>query len=192
MKTNIWLLKTCFLTLFVISLSGCIGSLPTYPGDMSAVPQNLKHIKEGKVVMGVPHGWSPTKVPTYASNWAAEITNAYKKDVNGGRAVFGTTCFTIFISKSGIAEAFRSTIDPKAVKVMGPYSVNGPTMLDPEFEVYNFDAISKGLSMPMTAMIAWKLDSGFGACKYGIQMVGPRSAKQEMLNDLLAILGSLK
>ncbi len=193
---NIITLKSIFISAFLLLLSGCLASVPTYTGDMSAVPKNLTQIDQdtakGKMNMGLPAGWERTKAPTHASNWAAEITASFAKSVSGGKAIFTTTCYTSFISKNGIAEALRSALDPKAVKVLGPNKVDGPTLLDPEFEVYDFDAISSGRSFAMTALTAWKLDSSIGGCKYGIQMFGPRSAKQTMINDLVAILLSLQ
>lgn len=174
-------------------LAGCFASTPVYEGDTSGVPTNLTRIKDGKIDMGLPAGWEPSPEATadYASNWAADVRQAYQKPVPGGAAFLTTTCFTMFLSKNALADTLRNSLDPNAVKVIGPNRVDSPSMLDPEFEVYHFDTVREGISLPFTALIAWKLDGGIGGCKYGLLMVGPRMGKEAMLNDFLAILGSL-
>ncbi len=191
---NYWWLV--LLGMLIAMMSGCfVASAPVYPGDMSALSKNLnpvdKETAKGRMKMMLPEGWRPSKMPSHASNWAAEISGAYEKDMGLGSAVLVTTCYTSFISKGGIADALRGALDPKAVKVMGPYSIDGPTMLDPEFEVYDMDTIKAGKKVPMSFLIAWKLDSSIGGCKYGLQMVGLRQFRQQMLNDMLAILKTL-
>lgn len=180
------------LSVSTLFLLGCFASVPKYQGDMSGVPKTLSSIDEGQVRMGLPDGWKPTKAAKYANNWAAEIQHAYKKEVPDGVASFTTLCYTMFLSKDGLADVMRSTIDTNAVKVIGPNHLDTSSMLDPEFEVYNFNTVTQGMKIPMTAMIGWKLDSRINGCKYGIYMAGPRSAKTVMLNDFLAIMGSLE
>lgn len=172
-------------------LAGCFASTPVYEGDMSGVPTQLTRVQAGKVDMGLPAGWEPARTADHASNWAADVQQAYQKQVPGGAAILSTTCFSMFLSKNAMADTMRSSIDPNAVKILGPSRVDSPSMMDPEFEVYDFDTIAEGRRLKFTALIAWKLDGGIGGCKYGLFMVGPRVGKQTMLNDFLAILGSL-
>jgi len=174
-------------------LVGCFASTPVYEGDTSGVPTNLTRIKDGKIDMGLPAGWEASAQATadHASNWAADIRQAYQKQVPGGGAVLTTTYFSMLLGKNAMANTLRDSLDPNAVKVLGPSRVDSPSMLDPEFEIYDFDAVGEGMSVPLTALIAWKLDGGIGGCKYGLLMVGPRVAKETMLNDFLAVLGSL-
>lgn len=174
-------------------LSGCFASVPLYEGDTSGVPTQLTRIDDGKVDMGLPPGWEPAPEATadHAGNWAADIRQAYRKQVPGGAAILSTICFSMFLSKNAMADTMRGGIDPNAVQVLGPSRVDSPGMMDAEFEVYDFNTIAEGRSLPFTALIAWKLDGSIGGCKYGLFMLGPRPAKQTMLNDFLAILGSL-
>jgi len=195
MKSFGWLGRFAVAAIAAL-LSGClVASAPVYPGDMSDLPDTPVLIDEktakGRMKMRLPEGWKPANMPSHASNWSAEISGAYEKDMGSGSAELVVTCYTSFISKDGVAEALRDALDPRAVKAMGPYLVDGPSMLDPEFELYDLEIINEGKKWPMSILIAWKLDSGVGSCKYGLQMAGMRWHKEQMLKDMLAILKTL-
>lgn len=181
-------LLTIASMLFVVT--ACVpSSAPRYMGDITKEPKNMTPFEQGSVRMKLPPGYESKPLPPNAEE---ELLNWFQK--KGSSANFQVYCYGGFFRKIDIHLNLLKTVVsvmPNAVKVTGPYSVGGSSF-SPEFDGWTGTITAQGQEVPMNIYLAWKLNSRFGGCKYGLFAVVAKNQADEFFPEFVAIVRSLR
>lgn len=175
------------LALFVLTLSGCAGSAPPYPGDAPASPAALTPVEAKKVSMGLPAGWERSEAGVNGKT----ILVAFKNPTTGASG--SMQCYSTFIQKNGMADVMRSAVQGasgNAILVKGPFTVGGG-MHKPHMEVYRGTITDKGQEIPATFYIAYNMFRTL-TCNYGLLVVQKSEPDAATEADFVAMIHGVK
>ena len=171
-------------------LSGCVtASEPLYQGDRSKEPTNMKDFEDGPVRMRIPQGYVTKPIPP---NSDERFQTWLKKE--GSPAELQIYCFGGFLNKGGVRlQLLRigEAVMPNAVQIMKPHTM-GTSNLSAVMEAYTGTITAQGQEVPMNFYLAWKLNSRFGGCKYGLLAVTSKNSGDEFFPEFVAMVRSLQ